>query len=938
MIMTNLLIIDDNPNDIDAIREIMVKAGLAGFQLNSSNSLLDALSQIQNKSIDIVLLDLGMSGGNGLNIFKELQKEAPDIPVVVMTGSECEDMGIEAVRTGAQDYLIKGNIYPEVFSHSLRYAIERKQSENKVEHLNRLLFAVRNINQLITTEKEPDVLVEHTCNFLVESHSYNMAWTLFIDENRNIKRVFKAGFHGKFAPLDDQLINNILPECCLRALDENGVIVISDPYSECVRCPLSNHYGNYASLAVKLEHTGKVYGVMVAEIPRALTYQSEEIYLFHEMANDIAFALYSIELDTKRRLTEQALKVSEEKYRAIFEEARDGIVLIEINTGYIVDCNKEFERQTGRCIEELKGMHIWETMIIDQRDITQKKFLNIREKGIGTSGDFYFQRPDNESLPVELVSKVIRIGGKLYIQSLTRDITERKSAEKVLRESEELYKTLVSAIPDAIIMTDLDGEIVFASYQVLTLYGYDKAKEVIGKLLFELIASDQYEKVVLNLQKAKNVGVVKNIEYDMIRKNNTRFIGEISIALVKDANGEPKGYISVIRDITKRKELEDSFRLAHKMEAVGRLAGGIAHDFNNMLTVVLGHCEIMLKMMPGDSLYRKFIEAIEEAGKRSADLTRQLLAFSSKQVLQPRVVNLNNIITELTKILYRIIGEDIELITSLNEELGSIMADPGQIEQAVMNLAINARDAMPDGGKLIIETFNVDFEELYIHEEIDIEPGSYVLLAISDNGCGMERDLKKQIFEPFFTTKEQGKGSGLGLSTVYGIVKQSRGKIWVYSEPGHGTTFKICFPRVKNGKDEKEGHGALTKDIKVGSETILLVEDERFVRELIFNTLSDAGYKMLEADSGEAALIVAKQSKSKVELLLTDVIMPGMNGKVLADKLRSKCPGLKVLYMSGYTDNAIIQYGVLETGMNFIQKPFTPTALKRKLRELLDEK
>ncbi len=935
--MPGILIINDNPNDVRLIKEMLYEAGLSQFQIDNKDTLLDGLAQInKNNNIDIVLLDLDLCDGDKLDTLKRFLRDAPSISVIVLTDHNDEDMGIKAVQTGAQDYLVKGNIHPMVLAHSLRYAVDRKQSESKVEHLNRVLFTMRTINQMITSVGEAERLIEDLCNFLVESRSYQMVWIAFLDENKKIKRIFKAGFKGKFAPLEEQLVNNKLPACGKKALEKDSVVIITKPASDCPDCPLSEEYGMSASLAVKLQHLNKVYGVMVVCLPKIFISQKEEIYLFHEVANDIAFALHTFELAAKRRQTEQALKVSEEKYRAIFEEARDGIVLIDINTGYIVDCNKEFERQTGRHLAQLKQLHIWEIRPCEKIEPAKEIFLKVREKGIGTSGDLHFMKPNGDILPIEFVSKIIRIGGKLYIQSLTRDITERKRAENVLRESEELHKTLVSAIPDAIIMSDLEGQITFVSPQALNLYNYEKPEELLGKSTFELIVPDQYERAVMNFYKILNAGVIRNVEYKMLKRNKNSFTGEVSTALMRDANGMPKGYISVIRDISERKELEESFRQAHKMEAVGRLAGGIAHDFNNMLTVVLGHCEIMLKMMSEENPYRKYIKTIEKAGRKTASLTRQMLAFSSRQVMQPRIISLNDVISGIKNILQRLVGENVQLIILLHPELGNIMADPGQIEQVIMNLVINARDAMPNGGKLVIETANIYFNEHYLHEDIEIEPGNYVLLTLSDTGCGMDKELKKKIFEPFFTTKEKGRGTGLGLSTAYGIIKQSGGYIWVYSEPGHGTTFKICFLKVNSDEDIIEPK-SVSNNEKNGYETILLVEDERFVRELILNTLKNSGYQMIEACSGEEALALCEQHSGPIDLMLTDVVMPGMNGRMLADKLVLRYPGIKVLYMSGYTDNAIIHYGVLDKGKNFIQKPFTPTALKSKLRELLDE-
>ena len=375
---------------------------------------------------------------------------------------------------------------------------------------------------------------------------------------------------------------------------------------------------------------------------------------------------------------------------------------------------------------------------------------------------------------------------------------------------------------------------------------------------------------------------------------------------------------------------------SQKLEAVGRLAGGISHDFNNLLTVILGYSDISKRnLKEGDPLKRN-LEEITKASERAASLTRQLLAFSRKQVMQPKVFDLNTVVTDLEKMLRRMIGEDVELRVSPGSDLGNIKADPVQLEQVIMNMVVNARDAMPKGGKLSIETSNVYLDESYAREHVSVVPGDYVMLAISDTGCGMDEETRLRIFEPFFTTKESGKGTGLGLSMVYGIVRQSGGNIWVYSEEGRGTTFKIYFPRV-TAEAEEYKRATQTSDVPKGSETILLVEDAEWVRTLARQVLETAGYRVLEAGSAETAITLCENiNGDKIDLLLTDVVMPGMSGNDMSRVLLTKQPGMPVLYMSGYTDDAIVQHGVLEPGINFLQKPFSPGALASKVREVLD--
>jgi nitrogen-specific signal transduction histidine kinase/ActR/RegA family two-component response regulator len=394
------------------------------------------------------------------------------------------------------------------------------------------------------------------------------------------------------------------------------------------------------------------------------------------------------------------------------------------------------------------------------------------------------------------------------------------------------------------------------------------------------------------------------------------------------------GIFGIGQDITDRKRLEEQLLVSQKMEAVGRLAGGVAHDFNNLLGVIVGYSDLVLDAFPSEDPRHQQLEQIKKAGLRATSLTRQLLTFSRKQVCQPVVLDINALVTDFNKMLRRMVGEDIEFTNALHQGLGQVKVDPGQIEQVIMNLVVNSRDAMPNGGKLIIETANVDLDEDYCLLHPSVQPGRYVMLAVSDSGSGMDAKTQARIFEPFFTTKEEGKGTGLGLAIVYGVVKQSEGHIWVYSELGKGTTFKIYFPRI-----DEPAQSAATDRGEAGSlrgfETILLAEDSTLLRVLTCALLENNGYEVIAAENGIEAVKLAERCDRPIHLLLTDVVMPGMSGRELADRLAVKRPGMRVLYMSGYTNDAIVHHGVLEPGLFFLQKPFSQEALTHKLREVL---
>jgi two-component system, cell cycle sensor histidine kinase and response regulator CckA len=489
---------------------------------------------------------------------------------------------------------------------------------------------------------------------------------------------------------------------------------------------------------------------------------------------------------------------------------------------------------------------------------------------------------------------------------------------------------LFDSAHDALMIFSPEDEIILdVNKRACELYGFSKS-EFIGMSLASITKDVARGKE--HIKQTIETEGLHSFETVQRRKDGSEIYLETNGALV-DYKGR-KALLSINRDITERKLLEEQFRQSQKMEAVGRLAGGIAHDFNNLLTAIIGYSQLALRSIDRDNALRNHFEEIEKAGKRATTLTNKLLAFSRKQVIQPRVMNLNHAISDIEKMLARLIGEDIEITLFLHDRLWLVKADLGQVEQILVNLAVNARDAMPQGGKLIIETMNASLDETYARQHLGVEAGDYTMLAVSDTGIGMDAKTLSHIFEPFFTTKEAGKGTGLGLSTIYGIVKQNLGHIWVYSEPGHGTTFKVYIPRVSDGVEAVEQTEPM--DVIKGKETILVVEDELAVRNLVCQILIAKGYKVIEASNGVDALLLLEQHSEPIHLIITDVIMPFMSGKEFADKALDKHKDLKVLFMSGYTDEAILPHGVLDPGVAFIQKPFTTVSLAIKVRELLD--
>jgi two-component system cell cycle sensor histidine kinase/response regulator CckA len=510
----------------------------------------------------------------------------------------------------------------------------------------------------------------------------------------------------------------------------------------------------------------------------------------------------------------------------------------------------------------------------------------------------------------------------------------RKRNEEALRESESRYRSLVQSAVYGIYRSSTDNTFLEVNPAVVNMLGYDSAQEVLALNLAKDVYVDESERVRLIAQHGRQ-SRVENIEVKWKRKDGKPITVRLSGRAVSNPQGEIEGFEMITEDVTERRALEEQLRQSQKMEAVGRLAGGVAHDFNNLLTVIKGYSELMLDELKDADPMRNEVEEIKKAADRAAGLTRQLLAFSRQQVLAPKVLDLNSVVGNMDKLLKRLLGEDIALYSVLEPTLGRVKADPGQVEQVMMNLAVNARDAMPRGGKLTVETANVELDDTYVHEHIGAKPGSYVMLAVSDTGSGMTSQIRQRIFEPFFTTKELGKGTGLGLSTVYGIVKQSEGYIWVYSEVGIGTSFKVYLPRV-DAPAEASIPKPSSRAAYRGNETVLLVEDEDGVRALVRQVLHKHGYTVLEARHGGEALLHCERHKGKIQLLLTDVVLEQMSGTELAARLGPIRPDMKVLYISGYTDDAIVHHGVLTQGTHFLQKPFTTEALAKKIRQVLD--
>ncbi len=628
----------------------------------------------------------------------------------------------------------------------------------------------------------------------------------------------------------------------------------------------------------------------------------------------------------------EALQDSEKRYRRLFESAKDGILILDADTGRVVDVNPFLMQLLGYSYDALYGQHIWELGVFKDIAASKDAFKILQDNEYIRYDDLPLETLSGKPIAVEFVSNVYLVDHSRVIQCNIRDITARKQADAE-------YKRLMAAIEqvgEAILMTDAQGIIQFVNPAFKQTTGYNR-EEVVGRNPRFLKSGVQDELFYRSLWDTISSG--RTWEGRMVnkRKDGTLYTEESTISPVRDASGRIVNYVAVKRDITDHLRLAAQFQQVQKMEAVGLLAGGVAHDYNNMLSVILGYTELALNKVDPAQLLHADLEEIYKAAIRSTDITRQLLAFARKQTITPVVLDLNQAVESMLKMLRRLIGEDIDLVWLPEVGLCPIKMDPVQVDQILANLCVNARDAIADVGQVIIETGNVVFDETYCANHAGFVAGEYVLLAVSDNGWGMDKEILNQIFEPFFTSKGEGQGTGLGLSTVYGVVKQNNGFINVYSEPGKGTTFKIYLPRyMDQATDIMREKSA---EIPLGrGETVLVVEDEPALLMMAKMMLEKVGYRVLTAGKPSEAIGLAEEHAREIHLVITDVVMPEMNGRELAERLQSLYPSMKILFMSGYTTDVIAHRGVLDEGVNFITKPFSMKDMAVKVQEALREK
>ncbi len=695
----------------------------------------------------------------------------------------------------------------------------------------------------------------------------------------------------------------------------------------------------------------------------------------------LVFYMLSMEV-SERKATESTLERVAHRVRDLYNNAPCGYHSLDEHGTY-VEVNDTELRWLGYAREELLGKRQFPELLTEQsRSAFEEVFPRFIETGYANGLEFEITRKDGTILPVLLNATAFKDPDGNFVASratltdnterrqatkalrkakenlevvvaertaqladanerLRCELAERKKAEGALQSEREFLRAVLQNMEDGIVACNAEGDLTFLNKAAGELHGLPElplpAREWTEH--FQLLSEDGKTPLPaeqIPLHRALRGEGVRNVEVVILPKHGPQRTLLVSGQAMAGPVGEKHGALLLLRDITEQKLMEQQFIQSQKIEAVGRLAGGVAHDFNNLLTIITGYSQLVRDQLKDDDPLRPYILEVIAASDRAASLTRQLLAFSRKQVLAPQILDLNQIIQNLSKMLRRLIGEDIEVRNVLSPKLGRVRADPAQIEQIIINLALNARDAMPRGGKLSIETADAEFDQAHASRHISMVPGRYVMLAVTDTGIGMDEETQAHIFEPFFTTKEKGKGTGLGLAMVYGTVKQSGGYIWVYSEPARGTTFKVYLPRVEDDSKIVAPRESAAAQAPRGSETIVLAEDEEAVRSMVRGALESHGYQVFAANQARDVLQFCQQEPGTIHLLLTDVVMPRMSGRELAERVTALHPETRVLYMSGYTDDAIVHHGVLNTGVAFIQKPFTPDSLMSKVREVLD--
>ncbi|OLC06005.1 MAG: hypothetical protein AUH41_13780 [Gemmatimonadetes bacterium 13_1_40CM_66_11] len=925
---TRILMIEDDPQDAElAEREIRrLDVSCTFLRVDTREGMVAALHDF---APDVILTDHSLPTFAAQDALELGQQLAPETPIIVVTGRLGDEPAVQYLQAGAADYVVKDHLHR--LGPAVLRALDVRRSREAQRRARQLQAATYRIAQVAMSATRLEELLPTIHQIVSELMPAKNFYIALYDQLTDLV-TFPYFVDEVDPPPAPRHPGRGITEYVLRTGRPLLVKPESQPDLDYLGAVESVGTASVDWLGVPLKQGDRTIGVLAVQ-----TYTAGVRYEEHHKEM-LQFVSTQVEAAIERTRVAEALRASETRLKAVLHSALDAHVAMD-DTGHVTSWNQQAESMFGWAEREVLGQRLADIIVPhahrEAHAAGLRRFLATGEGPILNQRiELTALRRDGTEFPVELAVAPVRVGSSWLFSAFVRDITARRAADEALRVSEQKFGSAFQAHPSPMAIATLaDARWVDVNESLLRLFGMNRA-ETVGRSGQELGLWKSEELRQSMLTRLRAGGPFRNVEVEWLTRSGEVRSGLLSAEVIAFA-GEPH-FLLHFQDITERKQLEVQLRQAQKMEAIGRLAGGVAHDFNNLLTAIFGYVDLLREEIPAGSAAQQDLAEVRKASERAASLTKQLLAFSRQQVLEPVVLKPNALVEDVEKMLHRLIGEDVELRLSLSPDTGNVRADPGQLQQVLMNLVVNARDAMPTGGKLILETANSELSEQYVELHQPVVPGHYVMLAVSDTGAGMTPETKGRIFEPFFTTKEKGKGTGLGLSTVYGIVKQSGGYIWAYSEVGRGTTFKIYLPRVDEPAEplwKPTENGSVA-----GTETILLAEDDPILRPLARALLEKLGYTVLEGEDAQSALAAARAYGGPIHLLVADVVMPGPSGRELARRLAEFRPETKILYVSGYTDDAIVHHGMLEPGLNFLQKPFTPAVLARKVREVLDAK
>jgi PAS domain S-box-containing protein len=887
--LLKILLVEDNSGDADLIKMMLENTGADSFVIESVSRLSEALSRLRDSVYDLVLLDLGLPDSSGLDTLINLQAATPDMPIIILTGNTDQTVAITAVRKGAQDYLIKGQITGGIIARAIRYAFERKRTEAALRQSEEKYRSLVDNVEIGVSLISPDMKI--------------------LALNRKMRSLF-PNVDVAMEPVCYRAFNsppreNICSYCPTCMTLQDGMV-----HESITDTPAGDGIRNYRVVSSPVrDEAGKVIAAL-------------------EMVEDI----------TERRRSEDTLQRSEERYRSLFENMLEGYAYCKMlftnnrpEDFIYIDVNSAFETLTG--LKNVVGKKVSEVIpgIQDSDPALFELYGRVALTG----------KPERFETYVKAMQKWFSISvyrpEKECFVAVFDVISERKQAERTLVEKEARLRLLVETIPDMIWLKDVDGRYLSCNKMFEELIGA-RESEIIGKTDYAFVVKELADFIRDDDNRAMAAGKSSSrMEWITFASDGRRiFLNTIKTPMY-DAEGTLLGVLGISRDITEHHKLEEQLRHAQKMEGIGTLAGGIAHDFNNILSAIIGYGHITLMKLPENDPLRLNIERILESADRAATLTQGLLTFSRKRVVERKPVELNSILKKVEQLLVRIIGEDIKVRVAFAEGPMNIFGNSDNLEQVLMNLATNARDAMPNGGLFTIEAGITELDNSFVSAHGYGKPGMYAVIVATDTGVGMNEETREKIFEPFFSTKEVGKGTGLGLAMVYGIIKQHEGFINVYSEPGKGTAFRIYLPLIKT-EAAVEHLVTAAEYPKGGTETILVAEDDVSVRNLTLLVLEQMGYTVITANDGEDAVKKFMQNKDRIQLLLFDIIMPNKNGREAYEEIKKIKPDILALFASGYSPDMLRVKELVDEDAVLVYKPLSPQNLLKKVREVLDRK